>query len=54
MKEHGKSLTAKTYFPVSIFYHPDIDVSNELGPQEAAYYQSIIGIICWIVELGYV
>ena len=29
-------------------------MSPELNPQDAAYYQSLIGILQWIVELGQV
>ena len=33
-------------------YPCEIDTSEELGPQEALYCQSLIGIACWVVELG--
>jgi hypothetical protein len=33
-------------------YRPEIDVTPELGVPEASYYQSLIGILRWIVELG--
>ena len=33
-------------------YKPELDVSQELDPQEAAYYMSLIGVLRWIVELG--
>ena len=33
-------------------YRPELDVSLELEPIEAAYYQSLIGILRWMVELG--
>ena len=29
-----------------------IDNSDELGDEEASYYQSLIGILRWMVELG--
>ena len=36
-------------------YCPEIDASDELVDAElAAYYQSLIGIMCWAVELGQV
>jgi hypothetical protein len=38
--------------PTRTSYRPELDVSPELGPVEAAYYMSIIGILRWIVELG--
>jgi hypothetical protein len=33
-------------------YRPEVDVTPELSNDEASYYQSIIGILRWIVELG--
>jgi hypothetical protein len=38
--------------PLQTTYRPELDVTPELQPSEAAYYQSIIGILRWIVELG--
>jgi hypothetical protein len=45
-------LPAKAETPMQTSYRPELDVSPELEPQEAAYYQSLIGILRWIVELG--
>ncbi len=33
-------------------YELGIDVSPELDPDLASYFQSLIGIMCWMVELG--
>ena len=33
-------------------YRPELDVSEELDYEEANYYQSQIGILRWMVELG--
>ena len=33
-------------------YRPELDVSEELSPSDALYYQSLIGILRWIVKLG--
>ena len=33
-------------------YCPKIDISPELNVTDAAYYQSLIGILRWMVELG--
>lgn len=38
--------------PMQTSYRPEIDLSPELDGGEAAYYQSLIGILRWIVELG--
>jgi hypothetical protein len=42
----------KTNAPLKNDYRPEIDLSVELEPVDAAYYQSLIGILRWIVELG--
>ena len=42
--------TAET--PMQTSYRPELDISSELGPNEASYYQSLIGILRWMVELG--
>ena len=31
--------------PMKTIYHPELDVSPELDPSEASYYQSLIGIL---------
>ena len=33
-------------------YRPELDVSEELLPSDTSYYQSLIRILQWIVELG--
>jgi hypothetical protein len=33
-------------------YRPELDASPILGPEKANYYQSQLGILRWIVELG--
>lgn len=33
-------------------YRPECDITPELSPTKAAYYQSLIGVLRWIVELG--
>ena len=38
--------------PMSNEYRPKIDISPELNATDAAYYQSLIGILRWMVELG--
>ena len=40
--------------PLTINYHPEIDISQDIDPQDASYYQFLIGILRWIVELGQV
>ena len=38
--------------PMSNEYRLEIDISPELNATDAAYYQSLIGILRWMVELG--
>jgi hypothetical protein len=33
-------------------YRPELDVSPVLGPEHANYFQSLIGLLRWAVELG--
>ena len=38
--------------PISTTYQPELDVSPELNASDSSYYQSLIGILRWMVELG--
>ena len=33
-------------------YRPEIDITPEIGEEDAAYFHSLIGVLRWIVELG--
>eukprot|EP00957_Ditylum_brightwellii_P148966 11341541-Ditylum_brightwellii.AAC.1 len=35
-----------------VLYRPELDITPELSPIDSAYYQSLIGMLRWIVELG--
>ena len=52
LAKKGKSLPAKATTPLSSQYRPEMDTTEELGPDDAAYYQSLIGVLRWMVELG--
>ena len=52
LKKGEKSLIAKAPTPMSCGYRSEIDVTPELGQEDAAYYYSLIGVLRWIVELG--
>jgi hypothetical protein len=45
-------LLKKAETPMQTSYRPELDVSPELGPSEALYFMSLIGVLRWIVELG--
>jgi hypothetical protein len=51
-KHNGKLLSGKTRAPMEANYRPKLDVSLALGPEAANYYQSQIGVLRWVVELG--
>lgn len=46
------SMPKKAGAPLRTNYRPEIDQSDELEPGLAGYYQSLIGILRWMVELG--
>ena len=48
----GQKLPRKADTPIQTTYRPELDVTTELNATEASYYQSLIGILRWIVELG--
>ena len=52
LTKHGNSLPHKATSPFTSIYRPEVDVTPELDAKDAAYYQSLIGILSWIVELG--
>ena len=45
-------ILSKAETPLTTSYRPELDVSPELTPRDSAYYQSLIGILRWIIELG--
>ena len=52
LKKKDRTLPKRAEAPFVPGYRPEVDVSRELGHDEASYYQSLIGILRWIVELG--
>ena len=52
LEKKGERLKAKSTSPLPRDYRPEADVSEELGDAEASYYQSLIGVLRWMVELG--
>ena len=45
-------LPATANTPLRPSYRAELDVSTELSTSDASYYQSLIGVLRWIVELG--
>jgi hypothetical protein len=52
LEEKGMKLAVKASAPIASGYRPELDVPPELDPDDASHYQSLIGILRWIVELG--
>jgi hypothetical protein len=52
LKAKGLILPTRADTPLSSNYRPEIDVTPELNPKDASSYQSHIGVLRWIVELG--
>jgi len=48
----GKKLTTKASTPMYADYRPELDISLLLDAHQAKYYQELIGILRWAVELG--
>ena len=48
------ALAKKVATPMTANYSPELDASGELCSKDATYYQSLIGILRWIVEMGWV
>ena len=52
LQERGWKLPKKAETPIQTSYRPELDISEELSFTDGAYYQSLIGILRWMVELG--
>ena len=53
LQRNGKSLPKRANTPFTSNYRPKVDITAELDLiHQSAYYQSLIGILRWIVELG--
>ena len=58
MEDHlarrGENLGCRANAPRSIGYRPETDISSELCATDAAYFQSLSGVLRWIFELNIV
>ena len=52
LKEQNKQLPSKASTPLSYKYKPEVDDTAELNASETRFYQELIGILRWAVELG--
>eukprot|EP00560_Eucampia_antarctica_P002221 CAMPEP_0197842168 /NCGR_PEP_ID=MMETSP1437-20131217/46591_1 /TAXON_ID=49252 ORGANISM="Eucampia antarctica, Strain CCMP1452" /NCGR_SAMPLE_ID=MMETSP1437 /ASSEMBLY_ACC=CAM_ASM_001096 /LENGTH=142 /DNA_ID=CAMNT_0043452017 /DNA_START=162 /DNA_END=590 /DNA_ORIENTATION=- len=53
MKEEGIMFTSKASHPFSsLLYRPELDNNPMCDDQQIKYYQNLIGILRWVVEIG--
>jgi hypothetical protein len=52
LEQVDQCLPTRVMTPVSQGYRPELDQSNELDARRGQYYQSLIGVLRWICELG--
>jgi hypothetical protein len=52
LNNKNQKLPTKTSTPLSRGYRPELDVSQVLNDEETNYYQNLIGILHWAIELG--
>ena len=52
LSKNNQKLPSKADTPIQTTYRPELDTSDELLPEQSSYYQSLIGVLRWIVELG--
>jgi hypothetical protein len=52
LKEYGTKLPKRVSGPMPSNYRPEMDVTIVLEGNELSYFQSQIGVLRWIVELG--
>jgi len=52
LAKHNMKLSTRAPSPMTNGYRPELDVTKELDPERANYYQSQIGVLRWAVELG--
>jgi hypothetical protein len=54
LEKVGKALPTKVTTPMTADYHPELDQSKELGPDQATYVAGLIGVLRWCIELGWI
>jgi hypothetical protein len=52
LAKKGQRLPSKCYSPLPDKYRPELDTSAELKADGVQYYQELIGVLRWAVELG--
>ena len=50
----GKQLKKKVVLPLASGYRPELDASPELDENRASYFASLMGVLRWCIELGWI
>ena len=52
LAEANRQLCVKVSTPMTAGYRPDLDMTRLLSDEQANYFQNLIGVLRWAVELG--
>ena len=52
LKTQGQELPKKVKCAMYQSYKPELDSTEELSSDEITYFQELIGILCWSIEIG--
>jgi hypothetical protein len=52
LRSKNKALPTQLRTPMRSDYKPERDTSPEVAAEGHSFYQELIGILCWAVELG--
>jgi hypothetical protein len=54
MQDKAYKLPRNQATPMVVSYCPEMDVTPVLNAEEANYYQSLVGVLRWIIEIGWI
>ena len=52
LAEANRQLCVKVSTPLTVGYRPELDMTQLLPDEQANYFQNLIGVLRWAVELG--
>ena len=52
VKKKGRKVPNKLKHPMTSDFVPELDISLELSKEDAIFYQELLGILRWAIELG--
>ena len=52
LKKRNMKLPSRATTPMASEYTPELDTSEELGPDDVTFFQELVGILRWAVEIG--